>query len=63
MTYLNLIKNKIQSIFANWLEMLSIERELTDDQIVYMQFSICDYVSRQVENVPFFVYLFEFFLN
>ena len=35
---------------------LSIERKLTDAQMECMQFGICDYAPRQVEDVPFFHY-------
>ena len=56
MTYGNLIKNKIQNAFSGLLETLSIERKLTDDQMECMQFGICDYAPRQVEEVPFFHY-------
>jgi len=42
MTYRNLIKNKIQHAFGGLFETLSIERKLTDNQMEYMQFSICD---------------------
>ena len=56
MTYENLIKNKIQHGFGGLFDTLSIERKLTDDQIECMQFGICDYSPRQVEEVPFFHY-------
>ena len=56
MTYENPIKNKIQNIFSNWFNMFSIERKLTDDQMECLQFGICDYAPRQVEEVPFFHY-------
>ena len=56
MTYENLIKNKIQNAFSGLLETLSIEKKLTDDQMECMQFGICDYAPRQVEEVPFFHY-------
>ena len=56
MTYENLIKNKIQNAFGGLLETLLIERKLTDDQMECMQFGICDYNPRQVEEVPFFHY-------
>ena len=52
MTCGNLIKNKIQYLF----DTLSIERKLTDAQMECMQFGICDYAPRQVEEVPFFHY-------
>ena len=56
MTYENLIKNKIQHAFNILIATLSIERKLTDDQMECMQFGICDYAPRQVEEVPFFHY-------
>ena len=49
MTCGNPIKHKIQNVFFSWLDMLSIERELTDDQMKFMQFAICDYAPIQVE--------------
>jgi len=55
MTYGNLIKNKIQNGFGLF-DTLSIERKLTDAQTEYMQFVICDYAPKQVEEVPFFHY-------
>ena len=52
----NPIKHKIKNIFGSWFDTLSIERKLTDDQLECMQFGICDYSPRQVEEVPFFHY-------
>ena len=56
MTYRNLIKNKIKQVFGGLLFMLSIVRKITDDQMECMQFGICNYAPRQVEEVPFFHY-------
>ena len=56
MTYGNLFKNKIQYIFGSLFDTSSIERKLTDDQMECMQFGICNYAPRQVEEVPFFHY-------
>ena len=56
MTYENLIKNKIQHLFGVLFDTLSIGRKLTDAQMECMQFGICDYAPRQVEEVPFFHY-------
>ena len=59
MTYGNLIKNKIQHVFGGLFglfDLLSIKRKLTDAQMECMQFGICDYAPRQVEDVPFFHY-------
>ena len=54
MTYGNLIKNKIQNAFGSLFDTLSMERKLTDAQMECMQFGICDYAPRKVEEVPFF---------
>ena len=54
--YVNLIKNKIQHLFDVLFDSLSIERKLTDAQMECMQFGICDYAPKQVEEVPFFHY-------
>jgi len=56
MTCINLIKNKIQNAFSGLFDKLSIERKLTDAQMEYIQFGICDYAPRQAEEVPFFHY-------
>ena len=56
MTYGNLIKNKIQHVFVGLFNTLAIGRKLTDAQMECMQFGICDYAPRQVEEVPFFHY-------
>ena len=56
MTFVNQLKNKIQHVFGGLFDTLSIKRKLTDDQMECMQFGICDYAPRQVEEVPFFHY-------
>ena len=56
MNYGNLMKNKIKYFFGGWFNTLSIEKKLTDDQMECMQFGICDYAPKQVEEVPFFHY-------
>ena len=56
MTCGNLIKNKIQHAFGSFFDKLSTESKITDAQMECMQFGICDYAPRQVEEVPFFHY-------
>ena len=56
MTCGNPIKHKLQKAVDNWLDMFSVERNLSDEQVECMQFGICDYAPRQVEEVPFFHY-------
>ena len=48
MTYGNLIKNKIQHAFGGLFDTLSIERKLTDAQMEFMKFGICDSAPRPV---------------
>ena len=43
MTYGNLIKNKIQHGFGGLIDTLSIGRKITDAQMEFIQFGICDY--------------------
>ena len=56
MTCGNPIKHKLQKVFDYWLDMSIVERNLSDKQMECMQFGICDYAPRQVEEVPFFDY-------
>ena len=52
----NLIKDKLQKVVDNLLNMFSIERKLSDEQMECTQFGICNYAPKQVEEVPFFHY-------
>ena len=57
----NRIKHKIQNLIDIWLDIFSVKMKLTDNQMECMQFGICDYLPRKVEEVPFFIinlYLF-----
>jgi len=56
LNYGNLIKKKIQHVFGGLFYTLSIERKLNDTQMECMQFGICNYAPKQVEEVPFFHY-------
>ena len=56
MTCGNPIKHKIQNLIYSWGDIFSVERKLTDSQMECMQFGICDYLPRKVEEVPFFHY-------
>ena len=56
MTWENPVKHKLQKVIDNWLDMFSVERKLSDEQMECMQFGICEYAIRQVEEVPFFHY-------
>tara|TARA_Y100000589_G_scaffold226207_1_gene213706 strand:- start:706 stop:876 length:171 start_codon:yes stop_codon:yes gene_type:complete len=54
MTYVNPIKYKIQKVVGNFLKIFSIEEKITDEQMECMQFGICDYAQKQVEEIPYF---------
>ena len=56
MTCGNPIEHKFQKVIDNWLDMFSVERKLSDEQMECMQFGICDYAPREVEEIPFFHY-------
>ena len=49
-------KHKLLKVVDNWFDMFSFERKLTDNQMECMQFGICDYAPREVEEFPFFHY-------
>ena len=52
MTCENPTKHNFQNIFNYF----SFRRKLSDDQMECMQFGICGYSPKQVEEVPFFHY-------
>ena len=54
MTCGNPFKHKIQELLENFLDMFSIEEEITDEQMECMQFGICDYAPKQLEEIPYF---------
>ena len=56
MTSGNLFKQKFQNAFNFFIDVSSFEKKLTDHQMECMQFGICDYSPKQVEEVPFFHY-------
>ena len=56
MTYGNPFKDKVQNAVDNWLDIFSVKRKLSDEQMECMQFGICDYAPREVEEIPFFHY-------
>tara|TARA_A100001388_G_scaffold269234_1_gene245274 strand:- start:383 stop:553 length:171 start_codon:yes stop_codon:yes gene_type:complete len=56
MTRGNRIKHKLQKVVDNWLNMFPVQKKLSDEQMECMQFGICDYAPKQVEEIPFFHY-------
>ena len=55
MTCGNPIKHKLQRVVDNWLDMFSVERKLSDEQMECMQFGICDYAQDKLRKCPFFI--------
>ena len=53
----NPIKYKFQNAFNFLIDAISSERKLSDKQIKCLQFGICDYSPKQVEELSFFLLL------
>ena len=47
MTCGNPFKHKLQQVVDSWLDMFSVERKLSDEQMECMQFGICDYAKKK----------------
>ena len=56
MTCGNPVRHELQNVFNWFIEVISFERKLSDKQMECMQFGICDYAPKQIEEVPFFHY-------
>ena len=56
MTCGNPIKHKFQNAFNSFIDAISFETKLSDDQMECMQFGICNFSLKKVEEVPFFHY-------
>ena len=52
----DLIKHKFQKEVDSCLDKFSVERRLSYGQMESMQFCICDYAPKQVEEAHFFHY-------
>ena len=50
----NPFRHKIQKVFTNFLDIFSVKRKPTYEEMECMQFGICDYESKQVEESPYF---------
>ena len=55
MTCGNPIKYKYQNAFNSFIDEISNERKLSDDQMECMQLGICVYSPKQLEEMPFFI--------
>tara|TARA_B100000963_G_scaffold256388_1_gene224928 strand:- start:159 stop:329 length:171 start_codon:yes stop_codon:yes gene_type:complete len=54
MTFRNSFKHKIQKVIVNFIDIFSVEEKTTDKQMECMQFGICDYAPKKVEEIPYF---------
>ena len=54
MTCGNHFKHKIQKVIDNFLDTSSVKEKITDKKMECMQFGICDYIPKQVEEIPYF---------
>ena len=54
MTCGNPFKHKIKKVVRYFLDIFSFEKKITDEQMECMQFGICDYAPKQVEEIPYF---------
>ena len=50
----NPFRHKIQKIVTNFLDIFSVKRKPTYEEMECMQFGICDYEPKQVEEIPYF---------
>ena len=48
------IKHKIQKAINSWLDIFKFESKITDEQMECLQFGICDYDTKQPEEIPYF---------
>ena len=56
MTCDNSFKHNFLNALNSFINAISFERKLSDEQMECMQFGICEYSIKQVEQVPFFHY-------
>ena len=56
MSFGNPYKHMIKNAFTPFIESVSSEKNLSDKKLECMQFGICDYAPREVEEIPFFHY-------
>ncbi len=54
MNFGNPLKHKIQKVVGNFLDIFSVEKKINNEQMECMQFGICDFDQKQVEEIPYF---------
>jgi len=56
MTCGNPFKHKIKKVVNNFINMFSVEERINDEQMECLQFGICNFAPKQVEEIPYFHY-------
>ena len=56
MTCGNPFKHKIKKVVNNFIKMFSVEERINDEQMECLQFGICNFAPKQVEEIPYFHY-------
>ena len=54
MTCGNPFKHKIQKVLDDFLYMFKVKEKITDEHMECMQFGICDYTPKKIEEIPYF---------
>ena len=54
MTCGNPFKHKIQKLVGNFHYISSVKKKITDEQMECLQFGICDYSLKQVQEIPYY---------
>ena len=54
MTCGNPYKHKIKKLVGNFLDLFSVDKKITDEQMECMHFGICEYNTKQVQEIPYF---------
>ena len=53
MTCENPYKHKLQKIVSIFNDMFSVDRKTSEEEMECMQFGICDYSPKKVEEIPY----------
>ena len=48
------LKHKMQKVVGNFIDIFLVEKKITDSQMECMQFGICNYDQKQVDDIPYF---------
>tara|TARA_B100000212_G_scaffold323737_1_gene284053 strand:+ start:319 stop:489 length:171 start_codon:yes stop_codon:yes gene_type:complete len=54
MTCRNPLKHKMQKVIGNFIDIFSVEKNITDAKMECMQFGICNYDQKEAKDIPYF---------